>query len=53
LENNLTGRWICNNDDETFYEIYYIQQNGDTLWWLDKNTKRENDSSYLTLSKGK
>lgn len=25
---------ICNNDDETFYETYYIQQNGDTLWWL-------------------
>jgi hypothetical protein len=52
LENNLTGGWICNNDDETFYGTYYFQQNGDTLWWLGKNTKRRNDSYYLTLSKG-
>jgi hypothetical protein len=53
LENNLTGRWICNHDDETFYGTYYIQQNGDTLWWLGKNTKRQNDSYYLTIPKGK
>jgi hypothetical protein len=53
LENNLTGRWICNNDDETFYGTYYIQQNGDTLWWLGKNTKMQNDSYYTNVFKGK
>ena len=38
---------------KTFYGKYYIQQNGDSLWWLGKNPKRQNDSYCLTLSKGK
>jgi hypothetical protein len=25
---------------KTFYGTYYIQQNGDSLWWLGKNTKK-------------
>jgi hypothetical protein len=62
LENNLTGRWRCNDNG-----TYYIRQSGDTLWWLGRDERRKEkddkeeeledefdvDSYYTNVFKGR